>query len=152
MQKGLMVQRFLNVRKCLKVRQDLKLRQGLRLWRGPWLLVATAVALLAACSSDDRRETTGPPDSQWVTVTGHVTRKDDQVPVDGGVEIDLRLDDGANERLYFGSLFTYPPPSRERQELYGVLVQVSVGNRVRARGTRSESGSIALEELTILQR
>jgi hypothetical protein len=116
-----------------------------------WLLIAISIVSLAACSSGDPPGTTTPSDPDLVTVTGEVTHKDDQVPVDGGVTMKLKLDDGSTEALHFGSLFTHPPPSQEQLDLYQVIVQVDVGDRVTATGERSESG-ISLEELTILER
>jgi len=83
-------------------------------------------------------------------VVGIVTEIVDQVPVDGGVTISLRLGDGQSQRLSFGSLFTYPPPEPERIRLYEVIREVEVGDRVRATGTAGEEG-IELESLTILE-
>ena len=85
-----------------------------------------------------------------VTVTGVVTMKDDQVPVDGGVTMTLQLDDGGAETLVFRSLFTAPPPPPEQLALYQVIAQVRVGDRVRAEGRRRDDG-VELEDLTILK-
>jgi len=113
-------------------------------------VVALCVLLLAAC------EDSGPPmidaqGSEQVTVSGEVIEKNDQVPVDGGVTMTLQLDDGSHETLLFSSLFTAPPPSPEQLELYQVIAQVELGDRVRAEGKRREDG-IALEALTIVKR
>ena len=115
-----------------------------------WLPAVIAVLFVAACSDDGGPGTAVAPDPGLVTVTGEVTEKDDQVPVDGGVTIKLKLDDGSIETLYFGSLFTSPPPSQEQIDLYAVLMTVNVGDRVKAEGVRVEGG-IMLEDLTILE-
>jgi len=83
-------------------------------------------------------------------VVGTVIEIVDQVPVDGGVTISVRLDDDRIERLTFGSLFTYPPPEPERIRLYEVIQEVEVGDRVRATGTAGDEG-IELESLIILE-
>ena len=58
---------------------------------------------------------------------------------------------GEVETLLFGSLYTEPPPTRERLDLYRVIVEVQVGNRVKAVGKRVEGG-IELQALTIVTR
>lgn len=110
-------------------------------------LVVFSLAMLA-CSSD---ETPSGYSSELraTVVVGEVLMIDDQVPVDGGVTIDIEVRRGETERLLFGSLFTNPPPPRERLELYRVIVELEIGDRVRARGSRSEHG-IILEDLFIL--
>jgi hypothetical protein len=85
-----------------------------------------------------------------VTVTGVVTQKDDQVPVDGGVTITLELDEGGTELLLFGSLFTDPPPDDEKLELYRKIVEVQVGSHVKATGIRGDQG-IDLTDLVVLE-
>jgi hypothetical protein len=82
-------------------------------------------------------------------VVGTVTEIVDQVPVDGGVTITLRLEDERTQRLTFGSLFTNPPPEPERIHLYEVIREVDVGDRVRATGKTGDEG-VELESLTIL--
>ncbi|NNF08560.1 MAG: hypothetical protein HKN21_17495 [Candidatus Eisenbacteria bacterium] len=82
-----------------------------------------------------------------ITLEGVVAKIDDQTPVDGGVTIELRLDDGSGETLLFGSLFTYPPPTEERLKLYQRIQAIAVGYRVRAVGERMETGGIALTDI-----
>jgi len=82
-------------------------------------------------------------------VVGVVTGIDDQTPVDGGITIDLRKDDGRTETLLFGSLFTNPPPDEATVELYGKIEKVRVGDRIRAFGVRNDSG-IGLTDVIIL--
>jgi hypothetical protein len=85
-----------------------------------------------------------------VTLIGIVTQIDDDVPVDGGTVVELQLDNGETARLFFGSLFTDPPPPQWRFDLYGVIAGLELGDRVRAIGTRV-LGGITLRGLTILE-
>jgi len=89
------------------------------------------------------------PDPDPVVVTGTVVEIADEVPVDGGVIIDLEVADGRTEVLYLPSFFTTPPPPENNQKVYQVIVQLEVGNRVKAEGCRTEHG-IKLESLDIL--
>jgi hypothetical protein len=89
--------------------------------------------------------------SELVTLTGVVTQIDDAVPVDGGVVIDLTLDNGETTKLFFGSLFTYPPPPQWKRDLYNVIASLEIGDRVRATGARV-AGGISLRGLVILDR
>lgn len=107
------------------------------------LLLALA---LSACSTSE----VAAPDGQ-VTVTGIVTEIVDQTPVDGGVTITIATSDDTSERLLFGSLFTSPPPSAERLELYEQIQTARVGSRVRATGVRSTEG-ITLADFRVLIR
>jgi hypothetical protein len=89
--------------------------------------------------------------AELVTLTGVVTRIDDAVPVDGGVVIYLTLDNGETTKLFFGSLFTYPPPPQWKIDLYGVITSLEIGDRVRATGARV-AGGISLRGLVIVDR
>lgn len=114
------------------------------------IVLAITLVLLAtyACSDD---KSTGVDDPDSVNVTGIVVVVEDNVPVDGGVTIDLECLDGQSERLLFPSLFTNPPPSEDMQQLYQVILLLEIGNLVQAGGKRTEDG-IELEQLTILQK
>ena len=118
----------------------------------PNISMALAATLLLfvslGCSNDN---SIGLGESKSEVVIGTVVAVEDLVPVDGGVSIDLECVDGRSERLLFASLFTDPPPSEDRLQLYQVILQVDSGSVVRAEGTRTEKG-IELERLTILSR
>ena len=88
-------------------------------------------------------------DPDPIVVTGTVVEIADDVPVDGGVIIDLKVGDGQTEVLYLPSFFTTPPPPENNQRVYQVIVQLEIGTRVKAEGYRTESG-IKLESLDIL--
>jgi hypothetical protein len=83
-------------------------------------------------------------------VTGEVTFFYDNVAADGGVTIDIELDDSQTERLLF-SPFYWGDDSEERWDLYSKLQEVELGIRVKAVGQRTDRG-IELEDLTILSR
>ena len=110
-----------------------------------WLVIFCA--LLMGCSEEDASP--GGPDSNLVSVTGNVTRIEDNVPSDGGVFVELQLDNRTQETLYLPSFFTYPPPPEEQQQVYQVISQLEIGDRVYAEGERTDSG-IKLKKLTIL--
>ena len=115
-------------------------------------VICSAFFLLGVlgCSSDETPSGHS-SESQPVVVVGEVMTVDDRVPVDGGVTIDIGLDGGESERLLFGSLFTYPAPSQERLDLYQVIVELEIGDRVQATGSRTVDG-IEIEELVILDK
>jgi hypothetical protein len=110
-------------------------------------LVAAGSAAFLGCSATD---STGPKDDGLVTVFGVVTHIEDKVPVDGGVTITVDLDRGGSETLFFGSLFTYPPPDEEMLELYEKILEAKVGSRVKAVGI-AVLGGIGLKDLVVLE-
>lgn len=114
--------------------------------RNALLLTLVMVFALGGCSTSE----VAAPDGQ-VTVTGIITEIVDQTPVDGGVSISLATSDDTTERLLFGSLFTSPPPSADRLEIYEQIQTARVGSRVRASGTRRPDG-IELAEFRVLIR
>lgn len=103
------------------------------------------------CSDEGDGPAVAPNGEPLVTVVGEVTAIDNQIPVDGGIKIDLQLDEGGAALLLFPSLFTDPPPSEETMRLYEIVASVEVGDRVEAEGKETERG-IKLEALTILPR
>ena len=116
-----------------------------------WLpVVAVLVLSIGACSSDDQVGPSGSDNSHLITVVGDVIEIENFVPVDGGVTIKLRRDDRTEVVLFYSSLFTNPPPSQEHIDLYQVIIQVDVGERIRAKGRRTDRG-IELKDLVILE-
>ncbi len=119
-----------------------------------FLKVSTVLAgclfslIVLGCSGDNP---TDPGDPNFAIVIGTVVAIEDLVPVDGGVTIDLSCHGGRSERLLFPSLFTNPPPSEDKLELYQVILLLETGDLVHACGTRTENG-IALDRLKILRK
>lgn len=62
----------------------------------------------------------------------------------------MGLDSGKSERLLFAP-FYWGDDSEERWQLYAKIQEVEVGDRVRAKGQRTNRG-IELEEITILKK
>ena len=113
------------------------------------ILAATLLLFVSlGCSNDNSTDLS---ESKATVVLGTVVAVEDLVPVDGGVTIDLECLGGRNERLLFASLFTNPPPSEDRLQLYQVILLVNGGSVVQAEGMRTEKG-IELEQLKILRK
>ena len=116
------------------------------------LPAAVSLLIVAACSDNKGAAPIAAGDPDLVTVVGEVTQKDDRVGVDGGVTMTLKLDNGETETLFFRSLFTDPPASQQRLDLYDQVIDpLKVGDRVSAVG-RKEAGKILLEDMTILKQ
>ncbi len=115
--------------------------------RGTRLLATVALALVAAACSSSQ---VSAPEGQ-ITVTGEVLEIMDQTPVDGGVTITILVPtpDDAQEVLLFGSLFTNPPPSAQRLEVYQRIQAAQVGSVVWAEGVRTTDG-IVLSDFRVL--
>jgi hypothetical protein len=110
------------------------------------LAILLPAALCVACSDD-----TGPgqPLENGTIVTGTVTAIQNDIPVDGGILLDIDVADDGSDRLVFPSLFTPQQPSEETLRLYDVVRRVEVGDVVRAEGAREQSG-LLLQKLWIL--
>jgi hypothetical protein len=111
-------------------------------------IILTSLAMLIGCSEEGAGPAT-PEETQNVVVRGEVTRIQDNTDVDGGIALDIELEDNGSERLILGSLFTVPPPSEDHLRLYDVVRRVELGDIVRAEGVRKDHG-IILEELWIV--
>ena len=113
-----------------------------------WLVLI--LVLPTGCSEEHGAQPSAPTKTDAVEVTGEVTFVYDNVAADGGVTIDIELDDGSADRLLF-SPFYWGDDSEERWDLYSKIQEVELGNRVKAVGKRTDRG-IELEDLTILNR
>jgi hypothetical protein len=114
----------------------------------PALAVIVLSGLVGACGSDDSDPVQPGPATE--VVIGEITRIDNQIPVDGGIVLDLTADNGGTDRLLFPSLFTNPPPGEAVLRLYDLVRRVEIGDRVRAEGIRTDYG-VDLESLWILE-
>ena len=95
------------------------------------LCLVVPVLLVAGCSK--KTETT--QTTRTETVRGKVTSFDDQTPADGPVTVIVQTDDGQTRTLRFGSMFTNPPPTPERTQLYERVRTVKVGDVVEVQAT-----------------
>ena len=96
-----------------------------------WLCLAVPVILVSGCSK--KTETT--QTTRTETVRGKVTSFEDQTPADGPVTVIVQTDDGQTRTLRFGSMFTNPPPTPERTQLYERVRVVKVGDVVEVQAT-----------------
>jgi len=110
-------------------------------------LLLPVLLLILACGDDDPA---APGAAQLEIVTGEVVTIDDQTPVDGGITIEIRIDDSETDELYFPSLFTEPPPDNATLDLYDLVRRVEIGDRVRVEGTRNAQ-ALQIDSLWIIQ-
>jgi hypothetical protein len=78
-----------------------------------------------------------------------VTRIEDKVPVDGGVTLELKLDNGETDTAYLPSFFTSPPPPLEKYQIYRVIRELDIGARIRVMGERTVYG-LEISRLIVL--
>ena len=125
----------------------------LRAWLPVTLLVACTPPPPAGFEQhDDRYQRCGarskPVDnSETVAFSGTVHDKLDATPVDGGVDLVLIDGRGQPVKLHFGSLFTIPGPSAERQATYDQIRATRRGDCVQVSGARTENGQIRIYRL-----
>jgi len=119
----------------------------IKLTRLVQLFLVTVLAIVG-CSDDGAPPPSGPIKSDVVKATGDVTFIYDNVAADGGVTIDLELENGTTEQLLFAP-FYWGEDSEERWGLYAKIKEVQIGDRVTAVGRRTDRG-IELEDVTIL--
>lgn len=93
-----------------------------------WSLVMLA-ALSAGCGGNSSNPQTVDTLSETESVvTARVQTIDNDLPVDGGIRVTLRTDDGQRVETGMGSLFTHPRPSDEVIELTTRLASLEVGD------------------------
>jgi len=111
-------------------------------------VVALVFAVVLGCSGDDQTPAMA-DGTDPESVTGTVTDIEDLVPVDGGVMIALQLANGQMDKAFLPSFFTPTPPPPEQNEVYQVIQQLSIGDRVKAAGKRTSQG-LQLQKLMVL--
>ena len=121
-------------------------------------LAQTAVLLvltLTGCSNETRAPGPAAPGpaapGASVEVIGRLVALKDDRPVDGGIDLTLETDRGDRELARVPSVFI-PPPREQVMALHNVVDAAKVGDRLRARGTRDESGALRVEFLELLPR
>jgi hypothetical protein len=110
-----------------------------------WLVAFLSIVALG-CTRSQRPVT---PDGS-ATVTGRLVSLKDDRPVDGGVDLVIATENGMRQTLRVGSIFI-AGPREEIAALHRVVDAARVGDRLRASGTRDESGVLAVERLEILR-
>jgi hypothetical protein len=131
------------------------------------IVVALHTPVLAVCGCakpvdfephDDRYERCGAlgmgrrADGDETSVTGTILRMVDATPVDGPVSIVLVDGKGDPVKLYFGSLFTVPPPSPGRRATYDAISHDRIGDCVWVSGPRMSDGRISVKRFVDLGR
>ncbi len=107
--------------------------------------LCTIVVLVTAvgCSSGPRGQL---PTAPGTVVTGTLVAIKDDRPMDGGIDLTLATGPGVREVVRVPSAFR-PPPRDEVLAMHAVVDASKIGDRLRARGTRDESGTLRVEHL-----
>lgn len=105
------------------------------------------LALATGCSAD--KKVTAEPFSDTSHVSGTLTHKEDQRPVDGGVALTVNLGPGRDEIVMVPSIFTAEPPSTRTLALQQKVDALQVGDRLTATGTRDAEGMLIVEVIEI---
>ena len=119
------------------------------------VLVLAAVTVLSAsgCSREDGPSgpaTPAPPGS-GNEVVGTLIAKQDDRPVDGGIDLTIETAPGTLELVRVPSIFIVPPRDAVRA-MHEVVDAAKLGDRIRARGTRDEEGALRAETLELIGR
>ena len=113
--------------------------------------LTTAILFLTSsgCSSGNRVMAPAAPSALEVVGT-LIAIKDDR-PVDGGVDLTLEISTGVRELARVPSIFR-KPPVESVVAMHAVVNATKLGDRLRARGTRDDSGALQVESLEIVSR
>lgn len=117
-------------------------------------LPLTAVVLIlasAGCSNDERARVPAAPATPagQVEVTGTLVALQDDRPVDGGIDLTLETGQGTREVVRVGSAFIAGPRDSVLA-MHQVVDAAKIGDRLRARGTRDETGALRAEVLELV--
>ena len=110
------------------------------------LTLTTAILLLASSGCSSGRAM-GP--GTTIEVVGTLIAIDDGRPVDGGVDLTLEIMPGVRKLARVPSIFRNSPPEYVLA-MHAVVDAAKLGDRMRARGTRDQSGALQAEFLEIL--
>jgi len=126
---------------------------------------AISVSALVSCAPalelrvhDDKYEACGrrsaamPPPEGMQTATGTIQQIVDGTGLDGPVKIVVIDPSGRPRKLFFGSLYTIPSPSLQRQATYRAIEPSRVGDCVRADGSLMDNGSLWIERFVDFDR
>ena len=114
------------------------------------LTLTTAIVLIASagCSGGDRALPPAVPGTGTEVIGTLVALKDDR-PVDGGIDLTLEVAPGVQELARVPSIFM-KPPDQKVVAMHEVVGKAKLGDRLRARGTRDESGALRVEVLELI--
>lgn len=114
------------------------------------MAIAGVILLLVAPGCSSERPTPAPPVAANEVIGTLVALKDDR-PADGGIDLTLETASGARELVRVPSIFM-PPPRDSVQAMHDVVDAAKVGDRLRARGTRDETGALLAHVLESMPR
>jgi len=117
------------------------------------ILTLTFVTLIlpsTGCSNGNRAPGPAAPVTGIEVVGTLVALKDDR-PVDGGIDLTIETAQGVREIVRVPSIFRVPPRDSVRA-MHEVVDAAKIGDRLRARGTRDESGALRAEVLEVVPR
>ena len=111
---------------------------------------AQASEIMIIAAGDPKPMTvTGKEDTSLKTITGRVKRIDDDTARDGGVTIQVEVEYARRVMLYFGSLYTRPPPTQERMDTYRLIKTLRAGDKIEVKGYEAGDG-YTIEQLVKL--
>jgi hypothetical protein len=104
--------------------------------------VALVLILSFGCTSNPQTPATDlPAPSTTVEVVGELVAVKDDRPVDGGIDLTLETGEGIQEVVRVPSSFIAGPRDTVLA-MHAVVDSARVGDRLRARGTRDETGAL----------
>jgi len=114
------------------------------------VLGLATMILLVGCSSTEQTRAPATPEADGkIEVVGKLVALKDDRPVDGGVDLTLETDQGAQELVRVPSAFIAGPRDTVLA-MHQVVDAAKIGDRLRARGTRDESGALRPEVLELV--
>jgi hypothetical protein len=107
------------------------------------------VPFLLGCSSYEQTPALSPTAPAAAEIVGTLISVKDDRPVDGGLDLVLETVLGTRELVRVPSSFTAGPRD-SIQAMHDVVDRAKIGDRLRARGTRDESGALRSETLELV--
>lgn len=105
-------------------------------------LAVSFALFLVGCSKSEQAPAPAAPVLGGLTeVVGTLVAVKDDRPSDGGVDLTLDTGQGVHELVRVGSAFIAGPRDTVLA-MHAVVDQAKIGDRLRARGTRDESGAL----------
>lgn len=105
-----------------------------------------ALLIVGGCTTNEQASAPEPLPAGQVEVLGTLTAVKDDRPVDGGVDLTLTTSTGAQELVRVPSSFI-AGPRESIMAMHAVVDAARIGDRLRARGTRDETGALRPETL-----
>ena len=111
------------------------------------IVTAGVTLMLSGCTSE-RRAPEPTPQTAGTEVIGTLVDKKDERAADGGFDLTIEVAPGVTELVRVPSMFVAPPRVSIRL-MHEVVEAAHVGDRLRARGTRDETGALRAEVLEL---